>query len=233
MSRSPEAENASAEESAPGWALLVACVGILGVCASYMLSPQDAVTLTRPFDFEAARAGAVQGAVPMRAASAFAIPGNMLFAAAAFRFASARGRRREVEALGWWLAGLSGAHFTVVDTMVGLVLPPLAGSPDTGAFLLAKTLFDMLFVAGTFVYGLGAVLVSRAKVGGAALSLGLFLAGALCCVASGGCFVGAPFGRFMGLGILLATVAFGALGAVYALGGRARQEGAGSLAPSR
>jgi hypothetical protein len=210
----PTTDHANALQG-PAWTLLLACVGIVGVCVCYMLSPPEAVMLTRPFDLEAARLGALEGATTMRAASAFAIPGNMLFAAAAFRIAGHRTRPpQELEALGWWLAGLSGAHFTVVDRMVGLVLPTVAARGDAGAFLVAKTTFDMLFVAGTLVYGLGTVLVSRSTRVGRPLSVGFVVAGIVACGASVGCFFGAPVGRLMGLGILLDTLMFGALGLV-------------------
>jgi hypothetical protein len=139
--------------------LFAGSIAIAGVSICYVLSPPAAALPLAPLDLGAAIEGARSGKVSMHLISAVGIPGDVLFAAATLLVAiKSFSASRPIEAMGWTLASLGTLVFLLADSIVGTVLPQIAIAGAPQAFMAAKSIFDLFFIAGTFVFGLGAVL---------------------------------------------------------------------------
>ena len=207
--------------------LLIGSVGVIGVSVGYVLSPPATAMPLAPVDLGAALEGATFGRDTMRAISAVGIPGDALFIAAAFLIAiRVRAAGRGVEAAGWMLAGLGTIVFLLADSLVGLVLPQLATADAPQAFLAAKTLFNLCFMMGTFVVGMGALLTAtpnlKRGVGvPAALAWPILLAGAGNLVSATAGLAGANVPQAMGLSVAADAVLYTLLAAAFLRQGRA------------
>lgn len=122
---------------------------------------------------------------------AVGVAADLVFAAGAFALArSAKG----LAALGWVMGGISAVVFTFADGMAARCLELSA------AFPLAKALFDLCFIAGTFAFGLATLLVfwDARK---ALLPKALLATGALGVAASLSSLAGADIGPANGIAI--------------------------------
>ncbi|CAN7507873.1 hypothetical protein LJR130_003515 [Variovorax sp. LjRoot130] len=153
-----------------GWAMAAGALGVLVTSLFYVLSPRAGAMPVQPFDLAAALAGAAAGAATMKAAGMAGIFGDLIWAVGTFLMAQHTARcGRGLATAGWVVGLLSLAIFTLVDAMVGFVLPQLALMPGAeGAFAGFKRLFDVLFLLGTVAYGFSAVVAlgSEARTGG-------------------------------------------------------------------
>lgn len=68
----------------------------------------------------------------------------------------------DVERFGWALIAIGAANAMVFDSMMAVLLAPLARLPDPGTFLAFKAWFDFLFASGNVPFGLGAIAVLAA-----------------------------------------------------------------------
>ena len=100
------------------------------------------------------------GPRPMLLAGGFAFFGDVLLTAGCVALLT---RRRlpqsDLEPFGWTLVAVGAAVAMIFDSMMAVVLEPLARLSDPGAFLAFKGWFDMLFASGNVPYGLGAIAV--------------------------------------------------------------------------
>jgi hypothetical protein len=213
--------------------LLIGSIGVIGVSIGYVLSPPAAAMPLAPVDLRAALEGAAFGATTMRAISAMGVPGDALFIVATFLIAiRVRGAGRGMEAAGWMLAGLGTVVFLLADSLVGLVLPQLAASNAPQAFLAAKVLFNLCFMMGTFVVGLGALLTAapnlRSGIGvPAALAWPILVAGAGNLVSATAGLAGANVPQAMGLSVAADAVLYTLIAAAFLKGaGFGRPKGA-------
>ncbi|MEK8034114.1 hypothetical protein AACH06_25090 [Ideonella sp. DXS29W] len=148
--------------AAPGL-LLIACLLVLVTCGAYVMAGPQAAMPAGASSLDAARAATAGAGGWMLLACWAGIPGDALLTVASLMLAqraAAPGLRA-----GWIMVALVGAVFLGVDTMVGQVLPPLAAATQAeGAYLAARTLFDALFHMGTFIGGVGALMVAWSSV---------------------------------------------------------------------
>jgi len=118
------------------------------------------------------------GPQPMALAGGFAFFGDVLLTAACIALLT---RRRlpgsDLEPFGWTLVAVGAANAMLFDSLMAVVLAPLAQLPDPGAFLAFKSWFDFLFAAGNVPFGLGAIAVLSADRRAAAPLLPRALAG--------------------------------------------------------
>ena len=125
-------------------------------------------------------------------------------------------------AVGWGLLALSCALFILVDALVGFVLPPVAASGDSAAYVVARSSFDVLFNIGGWTLGLGALLAALAPPGRALAwrpLRGLMgLAGVLGLAVNTSFLLGGPGAPLIGPAVVLTALAL--LGAGLALGRR-------------
>jgi hypothetical protein len=127
-------------------------------------------------------------------------------------------RRATLEASGWFLIALCTVFFAVVDSLGGFVLPVVAQSGMAAGFLVAKSLFDILFMLGTATFGLGAAMaVARDLVAPGRtvprLVVVLALASGIAALAGGvGGILGFNLAPLMGFGILGGAIAYGLVG---------------------
>ncbi len=100
------------------------------------------------------------GPRPMALAGGFALFGDFLLAAGCIALAA---RRRlagsDLEPFGWTLIAISAATAMIFDSMMAVLLAPLARLADPGLFLACKGWFDFLFAAGNVPFGIGALAV--------------------------------------------------------------------------
>lgn len=187
--------------------LLIASVAIAGVSICYVLSPFVAALPVIPLDLDAAIEGARSGRTSMHLIGVIGMPGDALFVTTAVLLAFMRmSGGRTIEAMGWMLAGIGTLVFMLADAVVGTVLPQLASAGMPQAFLAAKSLFDLFFVVGTLVFGLGATLTALHNLrpgGGVPISLAwpILLSGIGNVVSASAAIAGQNVPRIMGLTI--------------------------------
>lgn len=211
--------------SASRWGGVFIAAGSLGVVATsilYGISPPAAAMPAVALDLGAAARGAVAGATTMHLAGLFGIFADVAITAGGLALGVERLVRDEgVAAIGWFLIATSTILFAVVDAMVGFVLSPVAAATGASqAFLLAKRLFDVLFLLGTATFGAGAMLaVARSIVSGAVsrpLAILGFAAGLCGAVAATACLLGVNLTPFLGGGLLGGSLIFALIGAQIA-----------------
>jgi hypothetical protein len=209
-----------------GVALALGSAGVVATCVFYGLSPPAAAMPISPLDLQAALAGAVRGRATMYAAGLAGVPADVVISAAGMLLGMLEAARgRGLSAMGWLLIAISTILFAIVDSLVGFVLPPLAVAGDPG-FLAAKSLFDVLFLAGTATFGAGAVLALLAHVSGAGAIPRVLAAPALLVglVALGGGLAGllgvSVNPHLLGVGIAGGAILFTLIGAGLAATGR-------------
>ena len=204
--------------------LLIGSFGVIGVSVGYVLSPPAAAMPLAPIDLRAALEGAAFGAAIMRAISAVGVPGDALFIAAAWLIAvRVRAAGRGIEAAGWMLAGLGTVVFLLADSLVGLVLPQRATAEAPQAFLAAKVLFNLCFMMGTFIVGLGALLTAGPNLKSgtgvpAALAWPILIAGVGNVVSATAGLEGADVPQAMGLSVAADAVLYTLLATAFLKG---------------
>ena len=105
------------------------------------------------------------GPRPMLLAGGFAFFGDVLLVAASIALVTRRKlSRSDLEPVGWTLLAVSAAIAIVFDSMMAVVLSPLAHLPDHAPFLAFKAWFDFLFASGNVPFGLGAMALLWADV---------------------------------------------------------------------
>jgi hypothetical protein len=210
------------------WSWAFITLGALGVVVTsgcYVLSADALALPIPPHRLAEALAAVERPHVLLWIGGNVGVMADVVFAAGAFGLAL--NGPRGVDALGWVMAGISATIFTVVDGWVG---HGLEAGPGFATF---KALFDVLFVAGTFSFGLATVLIfwphRRARLARASL-----LVGALGIAAATGALWGADVGPGLGVSIGLGVVLFAAQGARRWLqpgGAQAWPPGAAASAP--
>jgi hypothetical protein len=100
------------------------------------------------------------GPRPMLLAGGFALFGDVLLTAGCLALIT---RRKlpgsDLEPFGWTLFAIGAAIAILFDSMMAVLLAPLAQLPNAGTFIAFKGWFDMLFAAGNVPYGIGAIAV--------------------------------------------------------------------------
>lgn len=175
------------------WAfVLIGAVGVMITSTCYTFS-SEVLALPIPLARipEALAVASSGGGRTLAVGGAVGVAADLVFAAGAIVLArTAKG----LAPLGWVLAAMSGLIFTLADGMAARCLEPSA------AFPLAKALFDLCFIAGTFAFGAGTLLVfwdERRSL----LAKGLLATGALGIIASLATLAGAPVGPGNGIAI--------------------------------
>lgn len=195
----------SPEVRSAWWLVLGGCLGIGVTSACYALSPE---ALALPVGLgrvdEALALATRHGTRTLAFGGAVGVPSDLLLAAAALVLArNAKG----LPSLGWSAIALSALVFTVVDGLAARCLQPGQG------FALAKPLFDVLFLAGTFAFGVATLLVF-AEQRRAWLAKGLLFVGALGTVSSLATLAGAEVGFMTGISIGLGVALYAVHAAV-------------------
>lgn len=184
--------------------MAVGSAGIAVTSACYALSPPALALPIPPSRWDEAVRIAGEGAHRvLELGGTVGVPADLLFSVAAL--ALAMSGREAHERLGWSMAALSALVFTVVDAMAARCLVPGPG------FIVAKGLFDALFIAGTFAFGVGTWLVfwsQRAR----ALSKALLAVATLGLVSSLAALVGADIGQGLGISIGAGIVLYATVG---------------------
>lgn len=213
----------------PGVLLALGSAGVVATSIFYGMSPPAAAMPAPVVDLVAAAEGAVTGAATMRLAGQFGVAGDLAITAGAFLIAARLPAEAALDAAGWVLIGVSTIIFTIVDTIVGFVLPPLAASGGASpSFLGIKQIFDALFLVGTATFGAGAVLATLASAFGNGgivwrlLALLAFGTGAVALVTAAGSLGGISLERFVGFGILGGSAVFTLVGLQIAFAPAAR-----------
>lgn len=148
----------AAASSTEYWSALALAVGSLGVVVvaiCYALSPAEAVLPFPAPVMPQALDGAIAGAIPMRTAGFVGVIFDVIACVGALGLLLVR--TAPAERLGWAAFAVSGIVFCIVDAMVGSVLPQTAAWGDDAVFIALKRLFDILFVLGTFAFGVALV----------------------------------------------------------------------------
>jgi hypothetical protein len=188
----------------------IGAVGVVATSLSYLLSPQVGAMPTAPLDLAAAQAGAAAGLTTMAAAGAFGIAGDLIWAVGAALLARRAGAEGRGLAESGWTALVFGLLiFTLVDAMVGFVLPQIAAMAGAEtAFAGFKRLFDALFLLGAVASAAGIALAMGGEAKRAASPVARPLAWALTGVGVIG--VGAALAGFVGwsgaVGIIGASI---------------------------
>ncbi|MBP7532128.1 MAG: hypothetical protein KA775_09935 [Ottowia sp.] len=211
------------ERRAAAWLLGLGAAGVLATCVSYVLAGAPAALPGGAPDFDTGRDATAAAAGWMRAAGSFGMPGDVLLVAGCVLLAGAARRAGTAAgAVGWGLLALSCALFILVDALVGFVLPPVAASGDSAAYVVARSSFDVLFNIGGWTLGLGALLAALAPPGRALAwrpLRGLMgLAGVLGLAVNTSFLLGGPGAPLIGPAVVLTALAL--LGAGLALGRR-------------
>lgn len=178
-----------------------------------------------------ARADALTvGPRAMFLAGGFAFFGDVLLTAAAMALLGRRrGAGSDLEAVGWTLFAMGAGIAIVFDSMMAVLLAPLAALPDPGTFVAFKGWFDLLFASGNVPYGLGAIAVLVADMRAdrpllpKALAIVGILIGAAAAVSGAGYVAGimvAP--TVIGLSVTFGCVVFAVFGAQLARGASTR-----------
>jgi hypothetical protein len=100
------------------------------------------------------------GPRPMLLAGGFAFFGDVLLTAGCVALLTRRRlRHSDLEPFGWTLIAMGAAVAMIFDSLMAVVLEPLARLSDPGVFLAFKGWFDLLFASGNVPYGIGAIAV--------------------------------------------------------------------------
>jgi hypothetical protein len=152
-----EERRAISSTTVAGWGLALGSLGITATSVLYALSPRVAAMPVSPFDPAAAQAAATAGASTMLLAGAVGIAGDLLWATAGLMLARrAAAQSRPLGEAGWIAVAFGLLLFTVVDLIVGFVVPQLAAAGDP-AFTGFKRFFDALFRLATLTTNVGLV----------------------------------------------------------------------------
>jgi len=93
-------------------------------------------------------------------AGVFAFFGDVFLTAGCIAMITRRRLRgSDLEVFGWTLVAIGAAVAMVFDSMMAVLLAPLAQLADPGVFVAFKGWFDLLFASGNVPYGIGAVAV--------------------------------------------------------------------------
>ena len=127
----------------------------------YIRLTQDLGLPSAPATYTQALADArALGPRPMFLAGVFAFFGDVFLTAGCIAMITRRRlRRSDLEVFGWTLVAIGAAVAMVFDSMMAVLLAPLAQLSDPGVFVAFKGWFDLLFAAGNVPYGIGAVAV--------------------------------------------------------------------------
>lgn len=208
--RSPAGDGSVDSARLGGVLTAIGAVGVVATSLSYLLSPQVGSMPTAPLDLAAAQAGAAAGLTTMAAAGAFGIAGDLVWAVGAALLARRAGAEGRGFAESGWTALVFGLLiFTLVDAMVGFVLPQIAAMAGAeAAFAGFKRLFDALFLLGAAASAAGIALAMGGEAKRAASPVARPLAWALAGVGVIG--VGAALAGFAGwsgaVGIIGASI---------------------------
>jgi hypothetical protein len=175
------------------------------------------------------------GPRPMFLAGAFAFFGDVFLTAGCIALVTRRRlQRSDLEVFGWTLIAIGAAVAMVFDSMMAVLLAPLAALPDPGVFVAFKGWFDLLFASGNVPYGIGAVAVLVADMRAERPLLPRALAGfgaavGVVAFASGAGYVAGivVLPAAIGLSVTFGCVVFAVLGVQIA-----RREGARALRSS-
>jgi hypothetical protein len=176
------------------WAfILTGAVGITLTSACYALTPAVLALPIPPEQLSDALAvaGRPGGGRLLAIGGTIGVAADMIFGAAALVMAL---KARDLPVLGWALGAVSAFLFTVVDAMAARAL---SAGP---AFPGAKALFDLLFIGGTFSFGVATLMVFWEQ-RGSTLGKLLLAVGMLGLVSALGGLFGAPLGQPMGIAI--------------------------------
>jgi len=127
----------------------------------YIRLTQDLGLPSAPATYTQALADArALGPRPMFLAGVFAFFGDVFLTAGCIAMITRRRlRRSDLEVFGWTLVAIGAAVAMVFDSMMAVLLAPLAQLSDPGVFVAFKGWFDLLFASGNVPYGIGAVAV--------------------------------------------------------------------------
>lgn len=225
-SETASAQAGAAPTAVAGGAIALGALGVLATSLFYFLSPRAGAMPVQPLDLAAAQAGAVAGTATMQTAGALGIFGDLIWAVGVFLMAQHTARQGRGLAAAGWVAGLlSLVIFTLVDAMVGFVLPQLAVMPSAeAAFAGFKRLFDVLFLLGTAAYGISTVLAlgSEARAPGSPVNRSLAyvtaVVGGVALVSGLGSMAGLPLSELVGASVGLGSALFIAIGVQIAVG---------------
>jgi hypothetical protein len=132
----------------------------IGTLFYVRLTPELGLPTARASRMQALSDALTLGPRPMFLAGAFAFFGDVLLTAGCLALLT---RRRvphsDLEPFGWTLVAIGAAVAMIFDSMMAVVLEPLARLADPGPFLAFKGWFDLLFASGNVPYGLGAIAV--------------------------------------------------------------------------
>jgi hypothetical protein len=160
----------------------------------------------------------------MSLAGGFAFVGDFLLAAGCIALVTRRKLTgSDLERFGWTLIAVSAANAMVFDSMMAVLLAPLAHLRDPGIFVAFKTWFDFLFAGGDVPFGLGAIAVLSADMRSDVPLLPKAFAGfgivvGVAALVSGSAYVSGLLvvPPALGLTVTLGCVVFAALGAQIA-----------------
>jgi hypothetical protein len=191
--------------------LAIGAAGVIVTSAFYVLSGPAASLPGGAAAMDAARAATAHAAGTMRVASLFGMPSDVVFTVGGLMFAASKRRQGAALAYAGWLAmGISGILFTIVDAMVGHVLPAAAAAGDA-AYVGVRALFDVLFAVGGWAFGLGALAASWSARGREyrwrAAAWLMRVSGVLGIVANAGWLLGLPGAPLIGPAIALGAAA--------------------------
>jgi len=188
-------------------------LGVIATSACYAIAGPQAALPGGAVAVETARAASMQAAGWMRAASLFGMPSDVLFTVGGLMLAATRrGAGAGVAIAGWLALAIAGVLFTIVDSMVGFVLLPMAALVNgEAAYVGVRALFDVLFAIGAWTVGAGALAIAwsahwpeyRSRT---ALWL-VRASGVIGVVANSAYLLGLPGARLIGPGVALGAVA--------------------------
>ena len=123
-------------------------LGLPTAAANRMKALSDALTL---------------GPRPMLLAGGFAFFGDVFLTAGCIALLTRRKLAdSDLEPFGWTLFAMGAGIAMIFDSMMAVLLAPLAHLADPGPFVAFKGWFDLLFASGNVPYGLGAIAVLAA-----------------------------------------------------------------------
>ena len=192
----------------------------VGTLCYVRLTPELGLPATAASRLRAVGDALALGPRAMFLAGGFALAGDVFLTAACLALVARHSHAgSDLEPVGWMLLALGAGVAIVFDSMMAVLLEPLARMPDPGTFLAFKAWFDLLFAAGNVPYGLGtiAVLVADGRSAAPLLPRPLALFGmavGAVAAASGSAYVGglAVFPAAIGLSVTFGCVVFAVFG---------------------
>jgi hypothetical protein len=197
----------------------IGALGVIATSACYAVAGPEAALPGSTASAEAARAATTAAAGWMRAASLFGMPSDVVFTVGGLMLAATRrGTGAGLAIAGWLALAIAGVLFTIVDAMVGFVLPPLAAlAGGEAGYVAVRTLFDVLFAIGGWTVGVGAIAVAWSshwpEYRWRSVLWLMRAAGVIGIAANTSYFFGVPAAALIGPGVALASVALLALAA--------------------